>query len=84
MQIRFLVLVKLLGLFCRTLRKTEIFLRVGTGDPLSVTDSVIAVAGPAFRSAKTRNEAIASFANAPELLRDLGKGLGILQNVLQP
>ena len=53
------------------------------GDPLSVTDSVIAVAGLAFKSAKTLNEAIASFANAPELLRDLGKGLGILQNILQ-
>ena len=55
----------------------------GTGDPLSVTDSVIAVAGPAFKSAKTPNEAIASFANAPELPRGLGNGLGILQNVLQ-
>ena len=53
------------------------------GDPLSVTDGVIAVAGLAFKSAKTLNEAIASFANAPELLRDLGKGLGSLHTVLQ-
>lgn len=53
------------------------------GDPLSVTDTVIAVARLAFKSAKTLNEAIASFANAPELLWDLAKGLGILQNVLQ-
>lgn len=43
--------------------------------------AVIAVAGLVFKSAKTPNEAIASFANAPELLRGLGKGLGILQNV---
>jgi hypothetical protein len=53
------------------------------GDPLSVTAGVIAVAGLAYSSAKALNEAIASFLNAPKVLRDIGKDLGILQNLLQ-
>ena len=53
------------------------------GDPVSVTASVIAVAGFAYSSAKTLKEAIVSFLNAPKVLRDIGEDLGILQNLLQ-
>ena len=53
------------------------------GDPLSVTAGVIAVAGLAYTSAKTLKDAISSFLNAPEVLRDIGNDLGIFQNVLQ-
>ena len=53
------------------------------GDPLSVTAGIIAVAGLAYSSAKTLKETISSFLNAPEVLRDLGKDLGIFQTLLQ-
>jgi hypothetical protein len=52
-------------------------------DPLSITAGVIAVAGLAYSSAKTLNEAITSFLNAPKVLQDIGKDLQILQNLLQ-
>ena len=53
------------------------------GDPLSVTASVIAVSGLACSSVKTLKEAISGLLNAPEVLRDCGTDLGILQNLLQ-
>ena len=52
-------------------------------DPLSITASVIAVAGLAYSSAKTLNEVIRSFSNAPKVLQDIGRDLQILQNLLQ-
>ena len=52
-------------------------------DPLSVTAGVIAVAGLACSSAKALQEVITSFSNAPEVLRDIGKDLGILQRLLE-
>lgn len=63
--------------------KMEVFLDVNMGDPLSVTASVIAVTRLAYSSAKSLKEAIASSLNTPEELRDLGKDLGVLQNLLQ-
>ena len=52
-------------------------------DPLSITASVIAVPGLAYSSAKTLNEVITSFSNAPKVLEDIGKDLQILQNLLR-
>ena len=52
-------------------------------DPLSITASVITVAGLAYSSAKTLNEVITSFSNAPKVLEDIGKDLQVLQNLLR-
>ena len=47
-------------------------------DPLSITASVIAIAGM-----QTLNEIVTSFSNAPKVLEDIGKDFQILQNLVQ-